>query len=285
MEESITPVCLLIIAATGVFSYLGFSRYGFIERYLFDIQRILRDRQYYRIFTSALLHGSWTHLIFNMFTLYSFGSAIEKDFGIWQFLLIYVSGILGGNLLSLVLHRNHEYRALGASGGVCGIVFACIFLLPGSSVYLFLIPYPIPAHIYAVGFMLFSYFGLRSQAGNIGHDAHLGGAIVSLLVTTAMYPYIIRENPILYPGVLIMAVAMLLLLYLNPLHLPQAAAKPKIYKPQKEHQEDKTEEPDDEPTDEEILNQLLEKVSKSGIHSLNYIERQKLEMISKRKKQ
>ena len=55
--------------------------------------------------------------------------------------------------------------------------------------------------------------------------------------------------------------------------------------PEKKKQKEDEDEIDERPTDEEVLNQLLEKVSKSGIHSLNYVERQKLEMITKRKKQ
>lgn len=283
MEESITPVCLLIIVVTGIFSYCGFIRYGFLERYIFDVQRILTDKQYYRFFTCALLHGSWMHLFFNMLTLYFFGTDIELHCGVPRFVLIYISGILGGNLVSLIIHRNHEYRALGASGGVCGIIFAYIFLFPGSSVYMFFVPFPIPAYLYAIGFILYSYFGLRAQVDNIGHDAHLGGAIVSLIVTTMMYPEIVSENPILYPVVLIMTFVIMFALYVKPLYLPGSRSTFKIYMPEKKEPEEQIADKDEEPDDEQVLNQLLEKVSKSGVHSLTYVERQKLEMISKKK--
>ena len=284
--ESSAPFNLVIIIATAICSYLGFTRPGFGDRWLFDVQSIVRDKQYYRIISSAFLHGSWMHLIFNMYSLYSFGGAIEQVYGPVEFLTIYFSGILGGNLLSLILHRNHEYRALGASGGVCGIIFACIFLLPGSSVYMFFIPFPIPAHIFAVVFILGSYVGLRGQIGNIGHDAHLGGAIIGLVVTTVMHPSIVTESPMLYFGLLGLSVTILLLLYLVPLHLPghtyrrvgtwSSPAKP----------ESKTaEQPKTEPTDEEILERLLQKVSKHGINSLTYVEKSQLETISRRRKQ
>ena len=234
------------------------------------LRRPASTLQWYVLLTALILLG-WLLRDFGLVNA-------EGGIGYWL-------GIIGGSLLSLILHRNHEYRALGASGGVCGIIFACIFLLPGSSVYMFPFPFAIPAHIFAILFIVGSYIGLRGRLGNIGHDAHLGGAIVSLLVTTAMYPYIIRENPILYPGVLVMAVAILLLLYINPLHLPQAATRFKMHMPEKKKQKKEESKIDEEPTDEEVLNQLLEKVSKSSIHSLNYVERQKLEMITKRKKQ
>jgi membrane associated rhomboid family serine protease len=284
MQELSALFNIAIIAATAIFSYLGFTKEGFAERYLFDAQRILADKQYYRIISSGALHGSWGHLIFNMFSLYSFGSEIELHFGRVQFLVIYFVSIIGGNLLSLVLHRNHEYRALGASGGVCGIIFACVFLLPGSSVYIFFIPVPIPAYIFAVVFLAVSYFGLRGQVGNIGHDAHLGGAIIGLAVTTAMYPYIIAENPVLYPVVMGLAIAMLVLLYLYPLYTSKHVYKTVSSKPRRREISDDNE-PAVEPTDEEVLNRLLEKVSKSGINSLSYVEVQRLKQISKRRKQ
>jgi membrane associated rhomboid family serine protease len=283
--ETIPPFNLAVIVITGIISYVGFTRPGFAERFLFDTQSILRQKQYYRIISSGFLHGDWIHLIFNMYTLYSFGGEIEQVFGPIQFLVIYFTAIIGGNLLSLVLHRNHEYYALGASGGVCGIIFACIFLLPGSSVYMFFIPYPIPAHIFAIFFIIFSYIGLRSQIGNIGHDAHLGGAVIGLVVTTIMYPAIVIESPMLYSGVMGLSIAIMLLLYFYPLHLPGHTYQPVWNKPKPSKQDrGTTDVPDKKPTDEELLERLLEKVSKHGINSLTYVERQRLERISKQRR-
>ena len=170
-------VCLAIIIGTAIFSFRAFSNPELVRKYLFDSQAILVDKEYYRLFSSAVLHGSLMHLAFNMYALYSFGSAIELSCGWGKFLIIYIAGILGGNILALILHRNHEYRALGASGGVCGVIYACIFLMPDSSVQFMFIPFDIPAHIFAVVYLAFTIIGIRSQAGNIGHDAHLGGAI------------------------------------------------------------------------------------------------------------
>ena len=213
---------LVVIALTVYFSYRGFVNPTFLTRYFFYNRAILADKQYYRLLTSAVLHADWVHLIFNMFSLYSFGSAVELLFGRVTFLATYLAGIVGGNILALILHRKDDYRALGASGGVCGVIFACIFLLPGTSVQLFAIPIPIPAYIYAVLFMLFSYYGIRSQRGNIGHDAHLGGAIIGLITATLLHPSIVPNNPVLYPAVMLLAVLLLAFLYINPIRLIRA---------------------------------------------------------------
>ena len=280
------PFNLAVIVITGIISYVGFTRPGFAERWLFDSQRILQDKQYSRIISSGFLHGDWIHLIFNMYTLYSFGGVIEQGFGPIQFLVIYFTAIIGGNLLSLVLHRHHEYRALGASGGGCGIIFACIFLVPGSSVYMFFIPFPIPAHIFAILFIIISYIGLRSQIGNIGHDAHLGGAVIGLVVTTIMYPSIVFQSPMLYLAVMGLTVTMMLLLYFYPLHLPGHTYQPVWNQPKKTKRENNiTDEPERKPTDEEVIERLLDKVSKRGINSLTYVEKSQLEAISRKRKQ
>ena len=142
---------LLVIGLTVYTSYLGFQRPFFTERYIFVPVRILRDKQYHRLLSSAFLHGGWLHLGLNMFSLYLFGENIEVIFGALSFLTIYFLSILGGSLLSLYLHRHHDYRALGASGGVCGIIFSSIFLLPGGGIYIIPFPFPIPAWLYAIG--------------------------------------------------------------------------------------------------------------------------------------
>ena len=206
------PFTIAIIAITALVSFGGFKSAALMEKFLFEPARIVRRGEYYRLITSGFLHANWAHLFFNMFSLYSFGGVIESRFGVPAFLAIYFSSILGGNLLSLFLHRSHEYRALGASGGVCGIIFASIFLVPGSGVYVFPLPMPIPAHVFAILFILISFFGVRGRRGNIGHDAHLGGAIIGLAVTTILHPEIVSDNFMLW--IIVMSLALVLFMYL-----------------------------------------------------------------------
>ena len=218
MNEPMAPFTIAIVALTALVSYGAFNSAGVMERLLFEPGRIVRYGEYYRLVTSGFLHANWAHLIFNMFSFYSFGGRIESRFGASALLAIYFSSILGGNLLSLFLHRNHEYRALGASGGVCGVIFAAIFLMPGGGVYIFPVPVPMPAHIFAILFVLISFFGIRGRRGNIGHDAHLGGAIIGLAVTTLLHPEIVSENFILWVIVMSLALVLFIYLYHKPLY-------------------------------------------------------------------
>ena len=208
---------VLIVVITGLVSWMGFQRPGLVDRYLFDRERIVRDGQWYRAVTSAFFHADWGHLAFNLISFYSFAQGIERLYGGGILLVIYFASILGGSALSFWLHRGESYRALGASGGVCGVIYASIFLLPGSSVYMFFVPFPIPASVYAVLFLIVSIWGIKSRFGNIGHDAHLGGALVGLLVTSLIYPQIIQAQPILYATILLISLALMvwLLKYRN----------------------------------------------------------------------
>ncbi len=216
MNESLALANAVIIALTCAVSYLAFRNPELMHAWLFSSTDILRDRQYQRILTSGFIHADMGHLFFNMYSLYSFGSFIEQYYGIGMFLTIYFASMLGGNLVSLYLHRHEAYRALGASGGVCGIIFASIFLLPGGSVYLFFIPIPIPSWLFAIVFVAFSMYGARNQLGNIGHDAHLGGALVGLFTATLLCPAIVRESPVLYAAIIAITVGLILFFKRKP---------------------------------------------------------------------
>jgi len=96
---------------------------------------------------------------------------------------IYICSALGAGVLSLILHRHEgSYRALGASGAVCGIIFASIFLIPGGSIIIFPIPLPIPSWAYAILFVFGSIYASNRMNGGIAHDAHLGGALTGIIV-------------------------------------------------------------------------------------------------------
>jgi len=208
-----TPILTyLIIVLTGIFTYQGFRNTGLFYRYLFEPVAVLKRREYERLITSGFLHADWMHFAFNMFSLYSFGQYLETSYGLQSLLIIYVASIVGGNLLALAIHRKDMYRALGASGGVCGVIFASVFLLPGGSIFIFPLPIPIPSWLFAILFLGISIYGIRTRRGNIGHDAHLGGALVGLAVTFLLWPHLVLHQ---WPlAVVILAVSALFFLLL-----------------------------------------------------------------------
>lgn len=195
MQESTTLATLIIIVGSGILTFQGFNKPNFFKKLMFDNRAIIQGKEYYRMFTSGFLHADWMHFAFNMFSLYSFGSNIERIYTSVNLLIIYFASILGGNFLSLALYKNIHYRAIGASGGVCGVIYASIFLIPGGSIYIIPIPIAIPSWVYAILFLLISFYGMKSGRDNVGHIAHLGGALVGLGVTFLMFPRAVLAQP------------------------------------------------------------------------------------------
>jgi membrane associated rhomboid family serine protease len=275
---------VIVIALTSYLSYRGFKDPAFFQRNLFISERVLQFREIHRLLMSGFLHAGWVHLLLNMITLYLFGSDIERAYGGTAFLVIYFSSVVGGSLVSLYLHRDQSHRALGASGGVYGVLFASIFLLPGGRIMMLPLPIAIPAWLFAVLFLLASVYGLRGQIGNVGHDAHLGGALVGLLVTTFLFPRQVFASPGLWLAVVAIAAAGLWYLVRYPPYLqtagPLSADHWKgIWRDvSAERQYRQAAE------DEQTMDALLDKVARGGLHSLSPRERKQLEGISERKK-
>ena len=276
-QEPLATCTVAIIVVTSIYSLIGFRDPAFRDKHLLSVREILAEKQYHRVFTSALLHADWNHLLLNMLTLFLFGPDIELSLGVKEFLLIYLAAILGGSALSLWIHRHHEYQAYGASGGVCGLVFSYVLLFPGGSIVLFPVPIPVPAWLYAILFFVGSILALKRQTDHIGHDAHLGGAIIGLWTTAALEPGIVQLQPKLF--LMISALSVLFFIYLvkNPLFLPFASflpAKPRlsVKSMKKPQSHDNTLE----------LDAILEKISRSGIDSLSRDEKASLNSASEK---
>jgi membrane associated rhomboid family serine protease len=276
-NESLATCTVAIIVMTSVYSLIGFRDPGFRDRHLFSVREILAGKQYHRLFTSALLHADWNHLLLNMVSLFLFGRDIELSLGIKQFLLIYSAAIIGGSALSLWVHRNHAYTAYGASGGVCGLVFSYVFLFPGGSIVLFPLPVPVPAWLYAILFFVGSVLALKRQADNVGHDAHLGGAIIGLWTSALLEPEIVRSQPKLFLTISGLSVLFFIYLVKNPLFLPLSSFQRSSSRPEMKPGSKRP--PRDGSLD---LDAVLEKISRSGVDSLSREEKALLNAASEK---
>jgi membrane associated rhomboid family serine protease len=211
---------VLVMAITCGVSLLGFRDAAFEQKYLFWPEAILAWRQSYRLITYGFLHLDGPHLLMNMVSLYFFGPLIERVFGPAQFLTIYLAAIIGGGLLALYVHRYHDYRALGASGGVAGIIFAYILLFPGGSINIYFLPIGIPSWLFAIVYLAGSFYAMQRGMSNVGHDAHLGGALVGLFTAASLHPSAIRYNPWWFAGITAGTVLLFIYMARNPLFLP-----------------------------------------------------------------
>lgn len=187
-------ILIAIIAATCIFSYKGFNDFGFFKKFEFHMGSI-QSGEHIRMISSGFLHADLQHLFFNMFTLYMFAPVVINSFGSFSFALIYFGSLIFGSLLTLAMHKtDYNYRAIGASGAVTGILYSAILIYPTMSLYLFFIPIPIPAYLFGIGYLLYSIYGMKAKNDNIGHTAHFGGAMGGYIITLLKQPSMLVDN-------------------------------------------------------------------------------------------
>ena len=168
-----------IMALTTAISLLGlFRRPQIIDKSLFRPFYFLSKKQYPTMILSGFVHADVGHLLFNMFTFYFFAFPLERFVGTIPFLILYFVGLVLSHTCTFFKHRdNSAYASLGASGAVSAVLFAYIVYFPATTLIIFPIPVPIPAVIFAVGYVGYSYWASTHSRGRINHDAHLCGAL------------------------------------------------------------------------------------------------------------
>ncbi len=193
-------VTLIIIIITAITSYRAWSKPEVFEKWLFNPYIINHQKQYYRFLSSGFIHRDNMHLIFNMITLYFFGSRIEQIYqyyysttGIVFYLITYLFGIIVADMLSYIKHRNNpHYSSIGASGGVSAVLFASIIYDPTSSICLYF-AICIPGFILGGLYLIYSYYQGRRAGSNINHDAHLVGSVFGILITLLIRPAVAMQ--------------------------------------------------------------------------------------------
>ena len=205
MDFSAYPVTIFLIAVNVLVSLAGFSNQQFLDRTILWPYVIKRENQYYRMVTSGFLHADYMHLFFNMFTLFFFGRNLEMIFTVYglggkvSYLLLYFSSLVASDLPTYLKEKdNYNYRALGASGAVCAVVFAAIVFDPWNAIYLFG-AIKISALVYAVLFIWYCIYMGKQSRDNVNHDAHLWGALYGLGFTIIL---IALMQPGLFAGII-----------------------------------------------------------------------------------
>lgn len=194
MELDMT-ISIAIIILTCIISITSFNN----ERRIDDLSMwpymVKEKNQYYRFITSGFVHADFMHLGFNMFTLFFFGSFIEKMFllvfnGKIYYLLFYVLALILSDIPTYFKHKNNSgYRTIGASGAVSAVVFAAILFQPWAKILVFFIP--MPAIVYGIVYLGYTiYLSRRGSHDGINHDAHLWGAVFGILFPLIFEPRI-----------------------------------------------------------------------------------------------
>ncbi len=191
---SIAPASFSLIILNVILSVLAFIYPRIWEYMALEPYQMVRHRQYHQVVTAGFIHGDVSHLLFNMLTLFFFGPHLEAWFlGSDFFLIVYVASLLVGNIYPLVKYRDDpSYVAIGASGAVSGVVFSYCLFNPLSTLQVFFL-FPIPAILFAFLYVGYSIYAMRRRRDNIGHEAHLGGALTGLALTILLEPESLRS--------------------------------------------------------------------------------------------
>lgn len=269
MQESAVATVVLIL--TGLITFQGLRRDEYQKRYAFDVDGILLGKEYGRMISSGFLHTNWIHFAFNMIGLLSFSMTLELILGVPKMILLYFGSLLGGSLLSLYVHRNHgDYRAVGASGAVSGILFASIILFPDKGISFVGLDIEFPRWFMALLFIVISIWGIKSGGGNIGHDAHLGGAFTGILLAMGLAPDLAFNNTWIIGLTLFPIGLFIFLIIQNPnilmikTYWGKTAGKiVKMSQPRK--------------SNSKSIDEILDKINKKGIGSLTQKEKKLLD--------
>ncbi len=192
------PINWILIGITVLVSWQAFGNPRLLDRLILWPPAIDRQKQYDRLLTHGFIHADWSHLLFNMLTLFFFGGVVERWFaseaGSFAYALFYLSAIVVAILPTYASHRHDaRYRSLGASGAVAAVMFVFILLEPWSKIYIFFIPIGIPAVVYAVLYVGYSIWMDRRGQDNVNHSAHLWGAAYGVMVALLIEPRVLSH--------------------------------------------------------------------------------------------
>lgn len=184
-------VTFIVLGLTVAVSLLAFSNPKLKQQLILWPPAVRRNNEYWRLLSYGLIHADGMHLLFNMLTLFFFGRYMEAyltlRIGVLGLPLLYLGGLVVSILPSYLKHQNDpNYYSLGASGAVSAVLFAFVLLQPGATIYLFVIP--VPALIFGVAYLAYSWYMDRQSKDNINHSAHLWGAGFGLLFMALLEP-------------------------------------------------------------------------------------------------
>ncbi len=191
------PVTIVIVLITLGVSFYAWSKEELMYKLIMDPYSITKKKEYYRLLTSGFIHADYFHLFFNLIALWSFGSTVEYAFsqvygtlGEIMYLLFYLVALVVSDLPSYIKNKNnYNYSSLGASGAVSALIMSRIIFDPMSEILFFFIP--MPGFIMGTLYIAYSYYMGKRQYDNIGHDAHLYGALFGIVVTIILFPFAI----------------------------------------------------------------------------------------------
>lgn len=183
------PVHILLIASIVIVSLIGMSSDSVKRALILNPYRVRHRGHVHRLLTAGWLHGDFSHLAFNMITLYFFAGDVLRVLGPVRFLALYLSAVVLSFVPTTLRYMNKpEYSSLGASGAVAAVMFSAILLVPKLKLYLMFLPIPVPGIVFAIAYLVYSAWHSRGPSDGVNHDAHFFGAAYGAMFTFVFEP-------------------------------------------------------------------------------------------------
>ncbi len=180
---------MLLIITVGISLYAMHKNNALYYKWLLHPASVVHNNEWYRMVTSGFLHADHMHLLFNMLTLFFFAPILEMSaLGSLKVFIIYMVSMVTSDISTVIKHKDHyEYRAVGASGAISAILFSSILFMPWAKIYIFFI-LPVPAIIFAFGYLWYCRWAAKNSNDMINHDAHYWGALSGVVLTIVLEP-------------------------------------------------------------------------------------------------
>ena len=188
-----SPIAATIFAITLITSIRAFRDPQLKFQFIFNPYKVMHEPDYKRLVTHGLIHANQAHLAFNMITFFFFAFYFERLIGHWQFAVFYIAALVLSSLTTLFKYKDApHYNALGASGAVSAIILGVIMFDPTMELYIFF-ALPMPGWLFAILYIGYSHYASQNANDNIGHEAHLWGALSGIVLTMILHPPVIER--------------------------------------------------------------------------------------------
>jgi len=183
------PASLFILIATIATTLMAWRNAELLRSFLLHPYTCVRHNRWHTLLTSGLIHKDGPHLIFNMLSFYFFAFPLELALGPVRLAILYIASVILSDIPTVIRRRNDpDYFCLGASGGVTAVIFSFIIYFPFTQIGLLFIPIGIPAPLFGLLYIAYTWYASRDPNSHINHSAHLWGGISGLLLTLIMNP-------------------------------------------------------------------------------------------------
>lgn len=184
-----SPVPLLLIASVAIVSLLGWVSESVRRALILVPYQVRKNGHIHRLLTAGWVHADFSHLAFNMFSLYFFTEQTIRVLGVTRYLALYVTAVIVGFIPTTLRYmRKPNYSSLGASGAVAAVMFSAVLLVPKLKLQLMFLPIPVPGIVFAVAYLAYSAWHSHTAGDDINHDAHFSGAVYGALLTYLFEP-------------------------------------------------------------------------------------------------